>query len=401
MIKKPFFMIFIILFCLYYLPVEKLFAALIVILLCETALNHDGFRSRLFPGIGIYIYFLFTGLLIGIWHIFSQEYVVRNVLKHMVYVLFPILFWMTGKNIHSEKEIGWNLCITELFAAGVMVSLYDLLNSLFKIFSGIVSGMSLYKFRTMIGAGHPLTLITLFLYAFMPGNIALKKKQIYCCISLLTADLFIHFSRITLLNLLIFLIYSGNLKKPAKLLQYCTSFIIGTVTLYLAFPSIFNNYIERFRHTLTEISYSQDTWDHVAIVTNWRGYEAYCEIEKFKNAGAFERILGGGFGAQLDVHGNAYLVTTEDALPFLHNGYFSILMIWGILGCVLFIAMLTLLYTSNRMLKCGKQRLGKALVAILAVDTFFVHGLFFSPSAACLFFYLGILDLGKYETVNK
>lgn len=401
MIKRPFFIIFIILFCLYLLPVEQLFAALIILLFCETMLNHKRLRSRLFPGIGIYIYFLFTGLLVGMLHIFSHEYIARNVLKHTVYVFFPILFWLAGKNVYPEEEKDWELCITELFAAGVLISLYDLLNSLFNIFSCIISGMSLYGFRSMIGAGHPLTLITLFLYVFIPENITFKKSQVYCCIGLLTADLFIHFSRITLLNLLIFLIYSGYLRKPVKFFQFCTLLFVGTTTLYLAFPSIFGNYVDRFRNTLTEISYSHEIWDHASIVTNWRGYEAYCEILKFKNAGAFEKIFGGGFGSQLDVNGNAYLVTTEDTLPFLHNGYFSMLMIWGLLGCVFFIAMLILLYIGNPTLKRQKKSLWRAYVTILAVDTLFVHGPFFSPSAACLFFYLGILYLGEDETMNE
>lgn len=401
MVQKTFFLIFIILFCLYCLPVEPLFAALIMLLLLETAFHHKEFHGRLFPGAGIYLYFLFTGLFIGIWHLLFQEYAVRDVLKHMVYVLFPVLFWMAGKNMYSDEDGHRQTCITELFAAGTLVSLYDLLNSLFQIFSGIVSGMSLYGFRSMIGAGHPLTLITLFLYVYMPEKITFRKKQAYCCIGLLTMDLFIHFSRITLLNLLIFLIYSGNLKKPAKFFRYSALFLAGTMMLYVIFPSVFGNYIERFRHTLTEISYAQETWDHASIVTNWRGYEAYCEIQKLKHAGTFEQILGGGFGARLDVHGNAYLVTTEDTLPFLHNGYFSILMIWGILGCVFFITMLILLYVGNPAVKGRSQTLGKALVMILAVDAFFVHGLFFSPGAACLFFYLGILDSGIMSLCSR
>ncbi len=392
MIKKPFFMIFIILFCLYYLSVEKLFVALIMVLLCETALNHKSFRSRLFPGAGVYIYFLFAGLFIGGWHIFCKDYVTRNVLKHIVYVLLPILFWMVGKNISFDEEEEWKGCITNLFAAGVMVSFYDLLNSLFKIFTGMSSGMTLYRFRAMIGAGHPLTLITLFLYIFMPERISFKKKQVNCCIGLLTVDLLIHFSRINLLNLLIFLLCSGKLKKSVRFFRYGSLFIVGAVALCAAFPSIFDNYVNRFKHTLTEVSYSRDTWDHISIVTNWRGYEAYCEIQKFQSAGAFEKALGGGFGAQLDVNGNAYLVTTEEALPFLHNGYFSILMIWGITGCILFIVMLTLLYMGNPGLKGREQNFWRGLAVIMALDTFFVNGPFFSPGMACLFFYLGILD---------
>lgn len=392
MIKKPFFIIFITLFCLYRFPVEELFIALIVLLFYETALNHKSFRSHMFPGIYVYIYFFFAGLLLGIFHVFFGGYAPRNVIKHIVYVFFPVLFWMVGKNISSGGREGKKVCITGLFAAGVLVSLYDLLDSLLKILTSMISGISLYGFRSMIGAGHPLTLITVFLYIFMPDSITIGKKQTYGCIGLLTVDLFIHFSRITLLNLLIFLLYSGNMKKPVKLFKYVTLFLAGTAALYSAFPSVFHNYVDRFRNTLTEISYTREVWDHASIVTNWRGYEAYCEIRKFQSAGVLEKVMGGGFGAQLDVNGKAYLVTTEEALPFMHNGYFSVLMIWGIKGCVLFVVMFVLLYMGNPKLGRREQNFWRALVVIMAADTFFVHGPFFSASVAGMFFYLGILD---------
>lgn len=390
--KKTFVLFLIILFCAYRLPIETLFGACLILLFYEAACNHNNIRCGLFPGIQIYLYFLFSGLFIGICHIFSMRYLPRNVLKHIIYTLFPLIFWMIGKNINFDDEDEWHVCITGLFAAGVLVSLYDLLNSLIQILTGMESEISLYRFRSIIGTGHPLTLITLFLYFYMHDSIQMKKGHAHCCIGILITDLLIHFSRISFLNLLIFLLYSGAMKKTVNLLRISVLTLAGTMTLQVLFPSIFDNYVDRFRNTLTEISYSQENWDHASIVTNWRGYEVYCEIHKFQNAGAFEKLLGGGFGAQLDVNGNAYLVTTEDTLPFLHNGYFSILMIWGILGSAFFAAMLILLYTGCSGLKGKERNFWKALIVIIALDALFVHGPFFSPSAALPFLYAGILD---------
>lgn len=401
MLKKSFFVILIILVCLYLLPMEALFLILIAILFYEIVINHKNLRSYLFPGISIYIYFLFAGLFIGICHIFFQSYAARDILKHIVYVLFPLLFWMVGKNINFGKE-EWEVRVTALFAAGVLVSLYDLFTSLFKILTSMISGMSLYEFRKMIGTGHPLTMITLFLYIFLSESITFKKKQAYYCIALLSVDLFLHFSRINLLNLLIFLLFSGNMKKPVKFIQYCILIIAGLTVFYIIFPSVFENYVDRFMNTLTEISYSnfKENWDHVSIVTNWRGYEAYCEIQKFQSVSVFEKVMGGGFGARLDVYGKAYLVTTEKTLPFLHNGYFTVLMIWGILGCAFFIVMLVLLYAGNVRLRGREQGFWKALVVVMALDTMVVHGPFFSTSAASLFLYLSILDSKNIKKIE-
>ncbi len=128
-------------------------------------------------------------------------------------------------------------------------------------------------------------------------------------------------------------------KKRAKYIPYVSDAAAGLASAYRGFPAVFHDYIERLANSLAEISYLHAPWNHAAIVTNWRGYEVYCELQKFRQAGVIEKIFGGGFGAQLDVHGKAYLVTTEPTLPFLHNGYFTILMIWGICGCAAYFLM--------------------------------------------------------------
>ena len=379
-----------VLFSLYALPMEKLFLVLSVLLVCDVIIQESQFRVSLFPGTGIYLFFLISGMAIGLYNMSMKCCPPRYVLKDMVYALFPFLFWLVGKNTAPSKAGG----ITNLFIAGTVVSCYDLAGSLLKIFQHGVSEMTLYQYRRMIGAGHPLTVITLFLYIYMPQNTKIKKKLVYGCIVILLADLLIHFSRITLLNTCVFLLYSKILKNPVKFFSYGAGAAAGLAAAYGAFPDVFHSFMERLGNSLAEISHAHDPWNHIAIVTNWRGYEVYCELQKFRQAGMIEQIFGGGFGTQLDVLGKAYLVTTEPALPFLHNGYFSILMIWGICGCAAYILMLMALYLRNRMLAEGEREFWKALIMIIAVDTIFVHGLFFSTGVAGMFLYLGVLERG-------
>lgn len=386
--NRSFILILFVLFSLYALPVEEMFPVLAVLLGCGIFMNESRFQVNLFPGIGIYLLFLTGGTAMGIYNMTMGNCEPRQVLKDIVYVLFPLLFWLLGKNMALTKETG----ITNLFAAGVVVSGYDFASSLLQIFQNGNAEMTLYQFRHMVGTGHPLTVITLFLYLYIPEKIKIKKKTAYGCIGLLLADLLIHFSRLTLLNAGIFLIYMKVLKKPIKLFPYVSAAAAGLAAAYSAFPVVFHNYIERLVNSLTEISHAHEPWSHADIVTNWRGYEVYCELEKFHQAGMIEKIFGGGFGAQLDVHGKAYLVTTEPALPFLHNGYFTILMIWGICGCAAYVLMLLVLYLRNRTLEGKEKEFWKALAVIIAIDTAFVHGMFFSTSAAGVFLYLGVLD---------
>ena len=386
--EKTFLIAFVTLSCLYFMPMEELFISLAGILILEIILHRNRFKVSLFSGFGIYIWFLLSGMAIGIYCILFHGYTPRAVLKDMIYVLFPLMFWLLGKNITLQKKT----ILTGLFLSGVMVSFCDFVTGLFQILQNGVSGLSLYQFRRIVGAGHPLTIITLFIYLFLPRNIFLKKKQAYVCIGILLVDLLFHFSRITFLNASVFLLYLGIFKRPKKVFWYGFLIAAGLAGAYMAFSSVFENFVERLSNSLTEISHIRESWDHVAVVTNWRGYEVYCELEKFQSANIREQIFGGGFGTQLDVKGKAYLVTTEETLPFLHNGYFSILMIWGVFGCAVYLFMLLMLYQQNRRLPEKERKFWKALVAVLAVDTLFVHGLFFSSGMAGIFFYLGILD---------
>ena len=54
--------------------------------------------------------------------------------------------------------------------------------------------------------------------------------------------------------------------------------------------------------------------------------------------------------------------------------------------------MLLVLYLRNRTLEGKEREFWKALAVIIAIDTAFVHGMFFSTSVAGVFLYLGVLD---------
>ncbi len=385
--RKTFLFAVSILGSLYFMPVEIMFVALIGILAAWVLLHENKFKAALFPGAGIYICFLGMGTGIGIYRVCFRDYLPKNVLKDVVYVLFPLLFWFLGKNMGSQKR----RCLSSLFLAGTMIAFFDLMHGLSQVFSEWGKEMSLYQFRKVVGAGHPLIMLTLFLYIFMSREILLKRKQVYGCMGILLMDIVIHFSRITILGVCICLLYQKVLRDPVRLFRYGVLLVIGVAAAYGIFPSVFDGFMDRLENSLMEVSYDQETWEHEEIVTNWRGYEVYCEIKKFRNVGMLEKINGGGFGAQLDVGGKAYLVTTEETLPFLHNGYFSTLMIWGVLGCAAYIFLLSVLYLGNRTLVGEGRGLWKALVVIIALDTLFVHGPFFSTGVAGIFLYLGVL----------
>lgn len=104
--------------------------SLVMILGLGAALHGGRSRVSLFPGRGIYIWLFLTGTVIGIYHILFHGYVERYVLKDMVYVLFPLIFWLLGKNIGMQRQMG----LSCLFIAGTALAVYNLIHGSYQFF---------------------------------------------------------------------------------------------------------------------------------------------------------------------------------------------------------------------------------------------------------------------------
>ena len=79
--EKTFLIAFVTLSCLYFMPMEELFISLAGILILEIILHRNRFKVSLFSGFGIYIWFLLSGMAIGIYCILFHGYTPRAVLK--------------------------------------------------------------------------------------------------------------------------------------------------------------------------------------------------------------------------------------------------------------------------------------------------------------------------------
>ena len=139
-----------------------------------------------------------------------------------------------------------------------------------------------------------------------------------------------------------------------------------------------------------------DDWTLYRVSNSWRGYETYCALVRFSNAGLLEQILGGGFGATLDVFGYAYLVTTEETLPFLHNGYFTQLMVFGVVGVIAMVGWFLSMWNAARAIRIVEDRVfALGLVACIVCLTAIVGGLMFSPSVAQLMLLMALAMCGQ------
>lgn len=346
-----------------------------------------------FPGVTIYFIFLSLGMLIGIVGVTKNGHSSYSFFKHLYYFIMPILYWSIGSLI-SVRERDINKIQRSIILVTTIYTIYDLINSFVIVLSANYNG--LHQLRELIGAGSIYPILTIYFLLFYDNN-EMEKKYVRIILIISILSVAIHFSRTYLLELIIFVVFSGALKKQSKLLKIIMISIIGIAVLYSMFPVYFNNFIEKILYSATELKIEGTNWDYVSINNNWRGYELYCELKHFKEAGFLEQLFGGGFGQTLDVYDYAYLVTNEDRLIFLHNGYGTVLMIWGVVGVILYLAWGVKLYKcSNNICDKNGRNFLKGLSVVIMVVSYFIMGPFFSEGVAIyLFIFSLVYNNGK------
>lgn len=379
----------------FFLPIEYLLFALIGIILLETVFfNKEKPKLKRLPCESEYMFFIVVGALVGGIKYLAGSYTIRHYFKDILYMTLMALFWIIGSNLYTKRYV----CSQkkDVLMAGTIYALVDLIRCIWKILLNNGLSSSLYELRSLIGTGGPIAMITLFWCMYFYNDIHMKKQYKNICVVFIASDICIHFSRMNILIAVIFIIYSGLIKRPKKLVKYTIIILLVVMIVSIISPEMLLLYVNKIFNSAKEISFTSKIWDRTSIIQNWRGYEVYCEMNKFSKVNILEKLFGGGFGTQLDVKGYAYLISTEDTIPFLHNGYFSILMIWGVVGVIVYISMLKHLFKrSKKYKKTVERRFWNSLVMLIAVDTFFVHGPFFSASVACIFLYLGILGMDE------
>lgn len=141
----------------------------------------------------------------------------------------------------------------------------------------------------------------------------------------------ISFSRTVVLILLCLCVFQMN-HHWRKVLAIITAAAAFSAVISVLLPDAAVQYGDKVRNSFSEISSAQVRWTSSEIVRNWRGYEVHCAQEAFRNADIWGQLFGRGFGSGIDAFGYEYLVTSEQFLPFLHNGYYTTLFKFGAIG---------------------------------------------------------------------
>lgn len=138
-------------------------------------------------------------------------------------------------------------------------------------------------------------------------------------------------------------------------------------------------FLGKVQNSLSEIGFVDDD-DMTRITANWRGFEAYRAYETWLAGSFAQKFFGQGLGATIDI--GFYYSLSEDYsvrnLPVLHNGYFMVLVKFGILGVALLFFFMALPFffraRRNDLYSTLAQNIGLTASVLLLITTVSITG---------------------------
>jgi len=116
------------------------------------------------------------------------------------------------------------------------------------------------------------------------------------------------------------------------------SYLIVFITSLQSSDSPLVRLVEKFENIPNEVTWNAKKNREAEledINDNWRGYEAYQGLLKFRKGNSFQKIFGFGFGEKVDLAISMKLAGKYyEKVPVLHNAYVTLLVKSGILGII-------------------------------------------------------------------
>lgn len=93
----------------------------------------------------------------------------------------------------------------------------------------------------------------------------------------------------------------------------------------------------KWRRSIEELLFT-DSFDARQMLLNWRGFEAYNAQLKFNHSNIINKIFGSGAGATVDLGQSVDMGMGMNYrfIPILHNGFYYILIKYGLLGIAIY-----------------------------------------------------------------
>ncbi len=361
-----------------FLPTYYVWAIAGVIIAARVIQDKGKLKKLHMPGQSFYWCYLIIGTLVGAYALATSRASSWHVARDLIRMTTIPLFFYLGDSIsahYSKTDIYKNLY--------AFFGIYSVIGLFLRILNYFSSGGSLYAFRTGGAINEYIVAIGLFMSFFKPdafGKYYYSKTIDRLLFLVLLFAFLASFSRTAIVLFGCMIICSGlrRMKTTAKVI---IAILFGGVVAVLLAPELFSEYLAKLLNSFFEISASHTYWTTELIVSNWRGYEVDCAMRQFAELPLVNKLLGLGFGSHINAYGYAYLVTREEQLAWLHNGYFTALIKSGIVGVLCVIGFLGSLFSyfwkkRNISSMSYDSRLCMGIVLGIIVAAYVIHGVF-------------------------
>ena len=300
------------------------------------------------------------------------------------------LYWYFGRKFSKENAQNDGSLFRTVF-------LFAFLNSIFQLgytVANISEVSNLYDLASQRIMAEGTLAIGAFLCFFKPSDIGKHYfgpalDRLFSAVILLTFAS--SFSRTTYVIFACLVLFCG-VKNVKALLKIVIVVAAGAAVLFFAFPDITQEFLEKILNSVAEMFVSNREWQSSDIVDNWRSYEVYCAQIELSKYSVFEKLFGKGFGKTVDALGYAYLVTTDDSLPYLHNGYYTFLIKTGLVGLLCVICYwISLIKLSGKIGNSYRKRFSYGLVISMAISMMVTMGIFWNCADMVMVIMLGWL----------
>lgn len=331
------------------------------------------------PGERIYLLLVIQCTFVGMFELAQGSTTAWPFFRDLISISLIPLYWIAAQYFisrFSSRKIDF---LYNFVVSCSVVSALKLIGSIAAIESGSISGSRVDEW---------LISISVFLIICYYKTIFNNRPYVGFFVSLVVIlEFILGFSRTSIIILLV-LLCSRILLYP-KVLAKVVFLVSGAVFVAsLTFRKQFQELVDKFVRSITEVS-SNDVWNAEQITWNWRGFEVYCAKQKFLEGALTNKIFGWGFGSEIDAFGYSHLVTNEGSLPYLHNGYYTMLIKGGLLGLLL----LFLFYT-NLIVRIVKRSqdlkylsLFVVLIIAMLITSYVIGGLFVSANFYWIIFF--------------
>ena len=318
------------------------------------------------------------GFLSGVLNGQLDQFGTYRFVRDIAYYVSPFLLWIFGCSIGkriAEEDSFWSTLFAMSVADAVSTIVVGVVNN------GFTLSMSSFK-------ANELMIYAVVLVLMPPESWKLRAEHRNAVLLWTAFDaiaLLITLSRTTIICLaFIFIVMAmksfSHFFRAMAVGVLCVLFAVSIVSLMPA--AVTSSFMDKVANSLDEVSSSGNVWTESSINRNWRGYEKYCAIKNFDHADSFSKLFGNGFGYQLDMGGYSSLVVkgSSGGIPFLHNGYFSVLFKCGLLGlfCLLLFFCLQMVKAFKNWFSSGNYLYGlvAGILVCLAFCSYVIEGNF-------------------------